>query len=72
MSTGIVDEGEDNTFRYNLVSLLFFPGTYNGESESQYQPWEGGFYLNKASRTVLQGNVVAGKDGINSDLKPKQ
>ncbi|XP_063605340.1 fibrocystin-L-like [Penaeus indicus] len=62
VGSSIVDEGEDNTFRHNLVSLLFFPGTYNGESEDQYQPWEGGFYLNKASRTVLQGNVVAGSE----------
>lgn len=63
-SAGIIDEGEDNSFRFNLVSLLFFPGTYNGESEMEYQPWEAGFYLNKASRTILEGNVVAGKDEI--------
>ncbi|ROT65416.1 putative fibrocystin-L [Penaeus vannamei] len=62
VGSSIVDEGETNSFRYNLVSLLFFPGTYNGEAEDQYQPWEGGFYLNKATGTVLEGNVVAGSE----------
>ncbi|XP_066939677.1 fibrocystin-L-like [Macrobrachium rosenbergii] len=56
----IVDEGVGNIFRNNLVSLMLFPGTYNGRNEVQNFNFFGGFVLNAATETVLEGNVVAG------------
>jgi len=58
----IRDESIGNMYKDNLVSVMLFPGTYNGASEEQNLDWYGAFELNKATRPVLENNVVAGSD----------
>ncbi|XP_068236296.1 fibrocystin-L-like [Palaemon carinicauda] len=58
----IIDQSVGNIFKNNLISLMLFPGTYNGRNEIQNFKFFGGFVLNDASKTVLEGNVVAGTE----------
>ncbi|XP_068250285.1 fibrocystin-L-like [Palaemon carinicauda] len=58
----IRDDSLDNTYRGNLLSVMLFPGTYNGRFEEQNLDWFGAFSINKANRIVLEGNVVAGSE----------
>ncbi|XP_066939673.1 fibrocystin-L-like [Macrobrachium rosenbergii] len=57
---GILDESEGNIFRNNLISLMLFPGRYDGRNEVQNLKFYGGFVLNDATKTILEGNIVAG------------
>ncbi|XP_064089363.1 fibrocystin-L-like [Macrobrachium nipponense] len=58
----IRDDSSDNTYRGNLLSVMLFPGTYNGRFEDQNLDWFGAFALNKAMGVVLENNVVAGSE----------
>ncbi|KAK7084669.1 Fibrocystin-L [Halocaridina rubra] len=58
----IRDDSNDNTFKNNLLSVMLFPGTYNGREEKQNLDWFGAFSLNKAGRVTLVDNVVAGSE----------
>ncbi|CAL4062249.1 unnamed protein product, partial [Meganyctiphanes norvegica] len=56
------DDSIETTFRHNLVSTMLFPGAYQDRVEKQNFNWYAAFYLNLASGTVMEDNVVAGSD----------
>ncbi|XP_047483519.1 fibrocystin-L-like isoform X2 [Penaeus chinensis] len=64
VGSSIKDQGRGNIFRNNLVSVMLFPGTYDGRWEPQNRDWHAGFDLEEASGTVLHGNVVAGSEQV--------
>ncbi len=64
-------QGVDNLARNNLVTMVVFPGTYNGKQEKRIE-WAAGFETIDAVRPVLSGNVVAGSEraGFRVDGEP--
>ncbi|XP_063855540.1 fibrocystin-L-like [Scylla paramamosain] len=61
-SRGIRDETGSNTYRWNLITTVFFLGTYEDRQETENLNWSGAFQLDNAPNTVLTGNVVAGAE----------
>ena len=55
----------------NLVTLVQFPGTFNGRKELRHE-WNAGFELIHSTDVVLRGNVVAGSEraGYHVDGEP--
>lgn len=61
--------GERNTIKNNLITVIQFPGTFNGRVEKDKFTWDAGLEINEASDLVVTGNVVAGSErtGIRTD-----
>ncbi|XP_063885486.1 fibrocystin-L-like isoform X2 [Scylla paramamosain] len=62
LDSGIRHETGSNTYRWNLITTVFFLGTYEDRQETENLNWSGAFQLDNAPNTVLTGNVVAGAE----------
>ncbi|XP_068231985.1 fibrocystin-L-like [Palaemon carinicauda] len=62
VGASIRDDSEGNIYINNLLSVMLFPGTYNGRKETENTDWFGSFALNRATGVTLEGNVVSGSE----------
>ena len=53
--------GSENRVEGNLVTLVVFPGTYNGRLEARFE-WQAAFEILSSPDTVLRDNAAAGSE----------
>ena len=57
-------QGTNNSLVENLISLVVWPGTYNGRMEESNFDQTAGVEATEAEELIMQGNVVAGAERI--------
>ncbi|XP_068189914.1 fibrocystin-L-like [Antennarius striatus] len=60
VGSAIITKGSGTKLRRNLVSLVLWPGSYQGREEAFNFEWNAGIEANEAIDVVLQHNIVAG------------
>lgn len=61
--------GSKNYVVGNLISLVVWPGAYNGRTESTNFDWTAGIDATKANVLTMKDNVVSGSERSGYNIK---